>query len=256
MSVLLVMLTAAVIPTPGLANESPTIPEIEGVIPAALQLGDRGDWVVDLQQALTDLGFSPGPADGRFGRHTRAAVYAFQKHHRLERSGVFTEADWDLLEMPVDLPGWGPELDRVEIDLDRQLLYLIKEGDLSGVFPVSSANGETFINYTGRRVAAVTPEGRFTFNRRREGWWQSYLGFLYRPFYFRGGYAIHGSSSVPPFPASHGCVRVEVADMDYLVGQFELGMPVYVYGRDLQRSDLIAEPPVEPKPFVPPSNLS
>ena len=26
--------------------------------------------------------------------------------------------------------------------------------------------------------------------------------------YFTGGYAIHGNPSVPPYPASHGCVRV------------------------------------------------
>ena len=32
----------------------------------------------------------------------------------------------------------------------------------------------------------------------------SRLGELYRPAYFVGGYAIHGSPSVPNFPASHG----------------------------------------------------
>ena len=30
---------------------------------------------------------------------------------------------------------------------------------------------------------------------------------LYNPLYFQGGYAIHGSPSVPARPASHGCVR-------------------------------------------------
>ena len=76
----------------------------------------------------------------------------------------------------------------------------------------------------------MTPEGRFEFNRNRTGWWESYLGFLYSPFYFYGGYAIHGSGSVPAFPASHGCVRVEIEDMDYLVTKIRLGMPIYLYG--------------------------
>ena len=97
-------------------------------------------------------------------------------------------------------PGPAPEADRVEVDLSRQLLYLIEAGEVTGVFPVSSANGESYRNATGRTVSATTPEGRFTFQRSREGWWESYLGFLYRPFYFYGGYAIHGSGSVPRLP--------------------------------------------------------
>jgi len=34
------------------------------------------------------------------------------------------------------------------------------------------------------------------------------LGELWWPMYFNGGIAIHGSPSVPPWPASHGCIRI------------------------------------------------
>jgi lipoprotein-anchoring transpeptidase ErfK/SrfK len=54
---------------------------------------------------------------------------------------------------------------------------------------------------------------------------------MYKPYYFRGGYAIHGSPSVPGYPASHGCVRVTNADMDFLRDHLDLGMTVYVYGQ-------------------------
>jgi lipoprotein-anchoring transpeptidase ErfK/SrfK len=33
---------------------------------------------------------------------------------------------------------------------------------------------------------------------------------MYFSSFFIGGFAIHGYSSVPPYPASHGCVRVPI----------------------------------------------
>jgi len=47
----------------------------------------RGDDVRALQQALADLGYAPGAADGVFGPATAAAVSAFQADHGLEVDG-------------------------------------------------------------------------------------------------------------------------------------------------------------------------
>ena len=58
----------------------------------------------------------------------------------------------------------------------------------------------------------MTPEGLFQTTRERpEGWWEGDLGKIYRPKYFVGGIAIHGMTSVPNHPASHGCVRLSTA---------------------------------------------
>jgi lipoprotein-anchoring transpeptidase ErfK/SrfK len=80
---------------------------------------------------------------------------------------------------------------------------------------------------------AVTPVGTFRVNRERpDGWWVGDLGQIYRPKYFIGGVAIHGSLSVPAYPASHGCVRVSVAAMDMIWEQEILprGTTVVVHG--------------------------
>ncbi len=53
-----------------------------------LRLGDRGDGVKMLQEALNALGYDIGTADGRFGPGTRRAVAAFQKKHDLGSDGV------------------------------------------------------------------------------------------------------------------------------------------------------------------------
>jgi lipoprotein-anchoring transpeptidase ErfK/SrfK len=64
--------------------------------------------------------------------------------------------------------------------------------------------------------------------RQINGWRRSPLGLLYRPKYFSGGYALHGSTSVPAYPASHGCVRVNTRAMDHLWPRVPVGTPVWI----------------------------
>ena len=42
-------------------------------------------------------------------------------------------------------------------------------------------------------------------------------GNMYKPLYFDGGQAIHGANNVPRSPASHGCARLRLEDMDALI---------------------------------------
>ncbi len=52
---------------------------------------------------------------------------------------------------------------------------------------------------------------------------------VYRPNYFYGGYAVHGMTSVPAYPASDGCVRMTVPTMDRMWSSVWIGMPVAIY---------------------------
>lgn len=216
-------------------------------IPPTISPGDSGPWVERLQEFLAAAGFRPGVRDSRFGQATLGAVYAFQKVHELDRDGVFRAEHWALLDTSVELPILAEAPDRVEVDLEKQVLFLVKNDQVEAVLPISSGNGGTYRGSSGSPVRARTPEGDYEFYKRVDGWRISYLGGLYRPYYFRGGYAIHGSNSVPPYPASHGCVRVELHDMDFLTTELELGMPVFVYGQRVSRDSLIPPPP-EPPP--------
>ena len=47
---------------------------------------------VHIQEALGKHGFTPGPADGRFGLQTLRAVVAFQTAHDLNPTGAVDEA--------------------------------------------------------------------------------------------------------------------------------------------------------------------
>lgn len=57
-------------------------------LPELIRPGDAGDSVAWLQQALTDAGFSPGSASGRFDAATEEAVRAFQEDRHLDPDGA------------------------------------------------------------------------------------------------------------------------------------------------------------------------
>lgn len=66
-----------------------------------LQYGSRGTRVTTLQNALNQLGFSAGTADGRFGLGTQKAVVSFQKSAGLQQDGKAGKATLVALEKAV-----------------------------------------------------------------------------------------------------------------------------------------------------------
>ncbi len=201
---------------------------------AALQPGNKGDKVKALQELLTQAGFYRNEVDGKFDAPTGAAVIAFHKAHDQPRTATWRKSDWPQVcaYTAPSLPPRQGKPDRVEVDLDRQLLYLVKHNKVQAILPVSSGNGKPYQEEKGNWVKATTPLGDYAIARFYNGWRTSYLGELYRPWYFYNGYAVHGSPSVPSTPASHGCVRVTMWDADYLAGHLAIGMPLYIWTKN------------------------
>lgn len=185
-----------------------------------LRGGQSGPAVLALQRGLVGLGYWLGTPDGRYGTSTVHAVTAFQKVTGLHRDGVAGAATLAALRKatrPHPRSGRG----RVaEVDLSRQVLLLTSGGRVTWVMDVSTG-----------RVAGTTPRGHFVITRAIDGYHKSPLGILYRPRYFVGGVAFHGYPSVPAYPASHGCVRVTNAEIDWIWANTALpiGMAVWVY---------------------------
>jgi N-acetylmuramoyl-L-alanine amidase len=197
--------------------------------PRELSVGMKGPDVRALQTALADASYDPGPRDGSFGYMTQHAVIAFEKVKGLERDGVVTVAEAKMVERSgrPATPAYNAST-FVDIDITRQVLFEVVDGKVIHTLPISTANGATYQSRSGLAIA-TTPRGEFSIYSKTSGWRTSYLGSLYSPSYFYGGYAIHGSTSVPPYPASHGCVRIP---MHSTAGFFErnpLGTTVYVH---------------------------
>jgi peptidoglycan hydrolase-like protein with peptidoglycan-binding domain len=187
--------------------------------PGDLGQGDRSAAVQIVQQRLADLHFEPGPVDGTFGADTTTAIQTFQKVTGRDPTGVVDADVWSALQQPLDLAPMvaGAAPTRAEVDLDRQVLVLWKDGQVALVTRVSSGKRST-----------PTPPGRFHVLRRVAGWDPGPHGALYNPLYFNGGIAFHGFASVPLSPASHGCVRIPMTVAQEFPGMVDNGTEVYV----------------------------
>ncbi len=197
-----------------------------------LAYGDTGERVVALQTRLQELGYFLQEADGSFGPATQQAVWALQKAAGLYRDGVIGPQTQAALEDGVRPSAQSSSGKAVEIDIDRQLLMTVEDGVVTRIINASSGNGETF-EARGRSYTASTPRGSYAVYMERDRLHESTLelGAMWRPKYFNGGFAVPGSPSIPPVPASHGCVRVSNSAMNWLWDDWGMphGTPVIVY---------------------------
>ena len=181
----------------------------------SLRYGDRGEKVLALQRRLTELGYWLGEPDGSFGSLTQQAVFALQKSAGLGRDGVVGPRTKKALDAGIR-PRARLSGDGVEIDLERQLLLVVRDGRARTVLNTSTGNGEEYTSTKGRRAIATTPRGSFTVYRAVDGPVTNSLGQLWRPRFFNRGIAVHGSPNIPPYAASHGCARLSNAAIDMI----------------------------------------
>jgi lipoprotein-anchoring transpeptidase ErfK/SrfK len=116
----------------------------------------------------------------------------------------------------------------VYVDLSQQRLYEVHRGVVTHVLHVSSGGGYRYTSSDGVTRIAATPVGRFRIYRKLPGWHRSYLGSMYYPSYFDGGYAIHGDPYVPAYPVSHGCIRIPMGAAIGFYARNAIGTPVFV----------------------------
>jgi peptidoglycan hydrolase-like protein with peptidoglycan-binding domain len=176
--------------------------------------------VADLERRLAALHYWVGTVDDVYDDDTAHAVTAFEKVAGLERDGVAGPQVLGALATSVAPASRSSDGDLVEVDIGHQILIAVRDGRTELVFDISTGTSST-----------PTATGRFEIDREVDGYDHSRLGVLYRPKYFNGGQAIHGFPSVPPYPASHGCVRLTNHAIDWVWSQniAPIGTPVLVY---------------------------
>jgi peptidoglycan hydrolase-like protein with peptidoglycan-binding domain len=200
-----------------------------------LQAGDKGRAVRKLQKRLAAAPFDPGRTDGTYGARTVEAVWALEK-----LAGVPVDGNWGPLDEHalakledgrIGAPKRRHKKRWVEFDLSQQVMKVYDPGATQPVL-VSHASSGSGIPWENEdhSGSSVTPPGNFVISRRIDGWRESSLdiGRLYNPLYFNGGIAFHGATSVPLYPASHGCVRLPMHVAEYLPDELPNGTPVHV----------------------------
>ncbi|MCE1179399.1 MAG: L,D-transpeptidase family protein [Micrococcales bacterium] len=198
---------------------------------ATLKPGMKSAAVRDLQIRLARLGYWLGAADSAYGHLTTQAVMAIQGAAGVARDGICGPVTWSKVVAGVRPTARSRSGKVIEVDKYRQIIKFVVNGRLYITIHTSTGSNQRYYS-GGAWHTAYTPTGHFRVFRQVNAWDKSPLGELYRPKYYYGGYAIHGSLSIPGYPASHGCCRVSTGAMNLFWGTsypIQIGTAVWVY---------------------------
>ncbi len=178
--------------------------------------GGDGASVAALQAGLARLGYWT-PRSGRLDAGTGRALMAFRKVNGMARTygasrGIVAMVLRNRGAFRARYPGLGKH---AEVDLSRQVLVFLHGGRVHQIFGISSGKPST-----------PTVVGTFRFYSRELG--TNGHGMVDSS-YFYGGYAVHGYPEVPPYAASHGCVRTWIPNARQIHDWLRVGDPIAVY---------------------------
>jgi peptidoglycan hydrolase-like protein with peptidoglycan-binding domain len=200
--------------TPALGTVRSNVLHLQVYSPAVAP-GERGPAVTLLQSLLGKLHYAV-PHSGVYDPGTERAVLAWRKMEGATRNSVANSLVFDGL-----LKGKGAwhvrhPLDgrHVEARLGRQLLALIDGTKVHAIYTTSSGKPST-----------PTVRGKFRVYLKSPG--TNSEGMVDSNYFIRG-YAIHGYADVPPYNASHGCLRVPIPDARAIYDWLSIGDIVWV----------------------------
>jgi hypothetical protein len=179
-----------------------------------LSIGSYSRGVFALERRLHGLHFALRKSNKFYGVDTYEAVLAFQKVHRMSRTGRVSDAVWTKLGRAHIPKARHPSGAHIEVDKTRQVLFEVRKGRVARVMHVSTG------------ATGNTPVGTWHVYWKQAG--LNSHGMYYSLYWYRG-FAIHGYASVPAWPASHGCVRIPMWLAPGLYSRWGLGTTVYVY---------------------------
>ncbi len=217
-------------PEPG-TDAVPPSPAPSAAPEKPLKSGVSGPAVADLQRKLHEAGYWVSATNGKYGHSTSQAVMAFQKVAGLTRDGVAGPKTLAALATATRPSARTTSGNVIEIDKKHQVVKIVNDGEVKWVLNTSTGSGQAYKGEDGSTRIAGTPSGTFKVSRQISGWHTAPLGQLYSPKFFNGGIALHGSQSIPGYPASHGCARLSVAAMDFIwqSDAMPVGTTVVVY---------------------------
>ncbi len=208
------LLTVKLVLTPAAGYVQKSATKRRRIALPSLRIGSRGGSVRLLERMLRDRHYAIPRVDSYYGYDTVEAVWAFQKVNRLSRTGRVTPALWRLLSRAGSPAARVRHGDHIEVDKTRQVLFEVRDGRVVNVLHVSTG------------ATGNTPVGSWHVYWKLRGY--NALGMYYSLF-FRGGFAIHGYRSVPPWPASHGCVRIPIWAAYALFNRWTHGANIRVF---------------------------
>jgi hypothetical protein len=181
--------------------------------------GSSNRHVLYLERRLHSLGYLREQPNRDFNLTTQAAVWALQGDLGLERDGAVGSKTWQgLLSAKTRARPYRPVREGVVVDLTRGNIQIVSRGRVRHTIHTASGSSAT-----------PTVQGDYRiYHRVRDDWSRQYNSSMPYAQYFYRGYAFHESSSVPAYPASHGCLRLRNEDAKYLWDTLDYGDRVIV----------------------------
>lgn len=248
-------------PTPGMhLSDETTTPTPAPTVAFVKKLQynkSKGEEVKLVQTRLTELGYYSGNISGNFLGHTRNAVKAFQQQNALSVDGIVGENTWNVLfndpdvraatDDPKPTPEPTPVPFAITVDVNNQVTTVYGR-DENGDYTVVVRQ---MLCSTGTRKNP-SDIGTFTLNGRTARWcyfteWGSHAQYWTR---INSSIAFHSviyntvntmDLSVKSYKnlgkrASHGCIRLTVADAKWIYNNCGAGTVVTI------RDDMPADP--------------
>jgi lipoprotein-anchoring transpeptidase ErfK/SrfK len=185
----------------------------------AIRPGQRTASVRWLQGRLAGLRYAVSRS-GTYDAATRRAVMTYRKATGMARSEVANRDVFRRLARGIGAfrVRYASDGRHVEADLSHQVLALVNPG------------GKVHRIYQTASGASITPTvlGHFRVYLKTPG--TNAKGMVDSAYFIRG-YAIHGYATVPVYPASHGCLRVPLANAAEIFNWVRIGTRVDVYAR-------------------------
>ena len=204
--------------------------------PAAVNNG-----IAEAQRILQKFAIPTGPVDGIWGPQTAQGLCTFRHIAGLDVSRRhLTDTDLATLRQ---YDGWYTRLSSIPAPArSGRTTYLLATETCQTLLYAQGGAYVKVMRISSGRSGYPTPNGEYWLGRTSPGWSCSTLfpescynhtaganalypngagefsqyGNMYNKRTFTGAYMLHGSGSVPLYPASHGCVRVSVANSDWL----------------------------------------
>ncbi|MBR4080523.1 MAG: peptidoglycan-binding protein [Clostridia bacterium] len=214
-----------------------------------LARGSTGALVKQLQQRLTDMGYYEGPVSGNLLGHTVNAIKALQKQNAIEADGIVGEDTWNLIfndpdvvlphHTPKPTPAPTPVPYAITVDVTNQVTTVYGR-DENGEFTVVVRE---MLCSTGTKANPSDP-GDWVLNGRRAKWcyfpkWGGHARYWTR---INSSIAFHSviyntvntmDLSISSYKnlgkrASHGCIRLTVADAKWIYDNIGEGVVVSI----------------------------
>lgn len=222
--VAMLTLTAGLLLAPLQASAAPATPAMVG----------------EAQTILTKLKIPTGPIDKDFGGQTARGLCTFRliaglKPSRnnvdaslLAKMRKYQDTYGSLAKTPA--PTLKGSSTYVLVDKTCQILLYVEGGTYVRAIAASTGKaGHTTPDSTkyrlnntekGWKCSGDYPDNKETgtCNKQSSGEFgtSTSRGNMYNRRHIVGGYFVHGSMSVPTYPASHGCIRIPVPDSDWM----------------------------------------